>query len=498
MKTTPGTPSEGASRSYRNIFGIAGLVIVLLSILGLIFYYLILPYFTNDTTIMPVQPVSNEKIDQEIPAANTTSTVPIILPPEVPTYTDLAQDFPEIINPKISLFSTRAREMLRNNRFVVIPATNEEFFNVYLSNKEKNAPNFITTDSFLHTTHLVFKHLSAQFNGKKDSTADFLNGVISELNLQTVSALHIPAVFGSKAAETIIKEQNLNISTQPTQRTLADVSKGNEQDYDLSYLLPLTKEKPGNYPDFMKNNAWNHKNLGTFLGNWTELISTSPTRFPVSMNEGVGGPSTEDISIDTRGYVEPEPQIYQTIATITKETRTELEKNKKITPAQKKILINLETAASTLQAISESELNKIPLSENAHHFIMSYGEWLESMWTYLYQADLAVHNGSRETVLALHPLPTLANAAQLTNSNSILQVGTGKVFDIFIIITVNGKQKVARGGVYSFYEIIKPATERIDPKQWPTLITDTLNALPPELPEWTKNYIDLSILGITK
>lgn len=495
-ETKSSPPSNRSLIILAIIIGIVGL--------GLIVYFVILPYFKKEPST-PTPPASGPITNPNIPPNPSNPSSPITpAVNEPPIYTTLEQEFPNLVNNKTGLFSSRAKELLKKNGFVVVPAENEEFFSVYKTNQDQHTPNFITTDSFLHSTHLIFKHLGQNLNNKKDSTADFLNGVIEQLKLETVSAVHLPAAFGAPTAEKILSDEGRGIPKAPSldttstnPRVIGVITAGIDE-YDISFLFPLVQTKPGNLPDFMKNEGWGYKAVNTFLGSWTELISTSVHQIPVVMAEGTGGNEPETEAIDERGYVEPEPKVYERISELTKETRLELEKNKKLSAPGRTLLISLEKTALTLKAISESEINKIPLTEEAHQFIIHYPDWLETVWKQVYSVQLAKNNGGTLATLAQNPSATLANAALLSKSNSTLQVGTGKVFDIFVIVTVNGKQKLARGGVYSYYEFMKPATERLIPSAWRELISNTLNSLPPDLPKWTNNFIDLSAVEITK
>jgi len=56
-------------------------------------------------------------------------------------------------------FSEKARELLRENGFVVTPGYKDEMYNVYVECKELNEPIFVTTDAVLHTSHIFFDYL---------------------------------------------------------------------------------------------------------------------------------------------------------------------------------------------------------------------------------------------------------------------------------------------------------------------------------------------------
>jgi hypothetical protein len=507
--TSPQPPVSNEKEIKKTTSSTSNLPLIILVIIvgligiGLIIYFFILPYFKKEPITLPT-PSSTPEVSI---TASTTPYTP--LPPqtssssvihEPPTYATLEQEFPELINGKTGLFSTQAKELLKKNGFVAVPADNQEFFNIYHTNTDQHLPNFITTDSILHTANLIFTHLNHKLGEQKRSTATLLNSTLEQLKLQKITPEYVPAIFGSTVAQKIITDTGtpLSISSSSTEtnpRIIGPITMAPEN-YDTHPLLSLITTKPGNLPSFMTNDAWSYKNLNTFLGSWTEIISTSTTSNSVAFVEGIGGPDDEIQTVDDRGYAEPEPFVYQRIAELTKQTREQLEKNKKLSNSDHALLISLEKTCATLQTISQSEINKIPLTEDAHHFIKNYGDWLQNVWEEVYSSDLA-KNGDTNAVLAKHPASTLATAANFPDGR-ILQTGTGKVFDLFVIVTVNGKQKLARGGIYSYYEFIKPTAERLSLPVWRELISNSLNSLPPELPNWTKNYLDTSALEITK
>ena len=55
--------------------------------------------------------------------------------------------------------SEEAKELLRQNGFVVTPGYKDEIYDVYAECKEHNQPIFVTTDAVLHTSHIFFDYL---------------------------------------------------------------------------------------------------------------------------------------------------------------------------------------------------------------------------------------------------------------------------------------------------------------------------------------------------
>ena len=178
---------DDAKKSSAGLIALASIAgLILLSLVG---YFFIWPLLSKDRATTPAITEKNAfpiaQTDQAKQPPTPSSTTPTQPPPVEPTtYTNLEQEFPELINAKYGLFSPRAKELLKNNKFVAVPGATEQFFNTYKTNTEQHIPNFITTDSLLHTTHLVFKHLGQKINEDKVTTADILTNMAKKMNLE--------------------------------------------------------------------------------------------------------------------------------------------------------------------------------------------------------------------------------------------------------------------------------------------------------------------------
>lgn len=78
--------------------------------------------------------------------------------PKVKDYT-VKDNLSNVYQYKRFQFTKDQKQALAKNAFVVVPGSNLEFFQVYEMNRYDNIPSFITTDSVLHTYHLLFDTL---------------------------------------------------------------------------------------------------------------------------------------------------------------------------------------------------------------------------------------------------------------------------------------------------------------------------------------------------
>jgi len=245
----------------------------------------------------------------------------------------------------------------------------------------------------------------------------------------------------------------------------------------LHSLLPLTTEKSEGYPVFMQNLAWMRKELNTYLGSWTELKhDTILYAKQVYAELGGGGPKPKDY----RGYVEPNPYVYARLASLLKMTKEGLEIRGFLSEKNKENLGKMEQLALSLKIISEKELNNIPLTEEEYDLIKSYGGQLEHFWYEIFSEDYA-----RPILDDNTDAPLIADVA--TDPNGfVLEEATGYISEIYVVVPIEGKLRIAKGGVYSYYEFSWPMSDRLTDKKWKELLQSE-NA--PQLPDWTSIFI---------
>jgi hypothetical protein len=68
----------------------------------------------------------------------------------------------------------------------------------------------------------------------------------------------------------------------------------------------------------------------------------------------------------------------------------------------------------------------------------------------------------------------------------VLEEGSGFIQTIYAVVPVEGKLRIARGGVYSYYEFPWPASDRLTDDAWRQMLFDKKT---PQAPEWTALFI---------
>lgn len=301
--------------------------------------------------------------------------------------------------------------------------------------------------------------------------------------------LDIPAAMGSTAAADILRDQgDFKLACYPEnmsrlQSYLAELKIGawtqNLYWTWMYSLLPLTTEKGAGYPSFMQNLAWQHKNLNTYLGSWTELKhDTILYAKQVYAELGAGGSEEPP---DYRGYVEPNPEVYARLASLAKMTRDGLQGRELLAEADAQNLTLLYDLSLKLKTISEKELGNQALTTEEDDLIKSYGGQLEHFWLEAFR-DEGIQSRSQ---LSDEPAALVADVATDPNGQ-VLEEGIGNIYEIYAAVPIDGKLRLAKGGVFSYYEFPWLLSDRLTDTKWREMIASDL---PPDQPDWTAIFM---------
>lgn len=305
--------------------------------------------------------------------------------------------------------------------------------------------------------------------------------------------LDIPATMGSSEAKNILSgmgETQYACYSENMSKMNEYVSGLNTEVWTQSLywgwlyqLRPLLDEKSSGYPTFMQNTAWTRKELNTFLGNWSQLKHDTILYAKQVYAELGGGRPKEK---DDRGYVEPNPYVYARLASLLKMTNEGLEMRGLLAPSMKDNLSKIEQLAMSLKTISEKELNNEKLTDEEYELIRSYGGQLEHFWLEINKDESAFKEStSQGDYLNENPAAIVIDVATDPNGQA-LEEGTGKIFEIYVVVPIDGKLRIAKGGVYSYYEFTWPMSDRLTDKKWRELLN---SGQAPRLPEWTNVFM---------
>ena len=255
----------------------------------------------------------------------------------------------------------------------------------------------------------------------------------------------------------------------------------------LNTLKPLLTVKGEGYPSFMQNQSWQHKELVTFLGSWAELKHDTILYAKQVYAEMGGGDITER---DDRGYVEPNSELYARLAALSAATASGLKQRGLLDERDYVSLQRMEELALSLMTIADKELQEQDLTEEEYELIRSFGGQLEHFWLEALRDEKA----GEEVYLKDYPAALITDVA--TNpEGEVLEVGTGFVDRIYVVVPVDGSLRLTVGAVYSYYEFAWPSQDRLTDEKWREIINigyigdpSAVVAEPPEMPDWVQSY----------
>lgn len=281
--------------------------------------------------------------------------------------------------------------------------------------------------------------------------------------------LDVAAALGSDAALMILQEKGATDYegyTENMRKLREGLAKDNPTLWSaslyagwLNTLRPLLDVKGEGYPVFMQNEEWTKKNLECFAGSYAELKHDTILYAKQVIAEMGGGMDEEP---DDRGYVEPEPLVYERFAALSRQTAEGLKKYGMLAASDEENLSRLCVIAEQLLAISNKELQDEVLTDEEYEFIRSYGGNIEHFW---YEAVKDIADGEYFAAPE-YPAAIVADIATDPDNGLALEVATGNPSEIYVVVRVDGKIKVARGSVYSFYQFPWPSDDRLTDTKW--------------------------------
>ena len=282
------------------------------------------------------------------------------------------------------------------------------------------------------------------------------------------NALDVPAALGSDEALSILDEngetsyqgysENMASLRQKFADAPEDTWKASLYSQWLYTLDPLLDVKGEGWPSFMRTSAWARKNLQSYLGSYTELKHDTVLYSKQAMAE-LGGGMIEDK--DDRGYVEAEPELFARLVALVEATSSGLEGFGMLGSEDKENLEKLDYLASQLQVIATKELQEESLTDDEFELIRSFGGQIEHFWQEVYKNE---PHGEKLTTREF-PAAIVTDVATDPNG-SVLELGTGRVSTMFVIVPVDGKLRIASGPVYTFYQFEWPLSDRLTDTSW--------------------------------
>ncbi|MHB8125428.1 MAG: DUF3160 domain-containing protein [Desulfitobacteriaceae bacterium] len=298
--------------------------------------------------------------------------------------------------------------------------------------------------------------------------------------------LDIPASMGSKEAYAILEAMGEtgyekypeNMKKMQGYIASLDITVWTQNLYWswLHTLAPLTEPKGEGYPSFMNNQAWTRKQLETYLGSWTELKHDTILYAKQVYAECGGG----ELPLDDRGYVEPNSVVYARLAALTRMTIEGLNSRGLLIKNDQTSLERMEELALKLKTIADKELTNQPLDDQEYELIRGFGAQLEHFWLEALRDEGVDHRSA----IGENPAALIADVATDPNGQ-VLEEGTGFVSNIYAVVPVDGKLRITKGAVYSYYEFPWSASDRLTDQKWKEMLESGQKI---DRPSWLQMY----------
>jgi len=231
----------------------------------------------------------------------------------------------------------------------------------------------------------------------------------------------------------------------------------------LYSLRALIGEFGQGYPNFMRTEAWEKKELNAALASWTQLRHDTILYAKQSYT-----PIRTSLPPEVSGYVEPVPEFYGRLLALTRMTRQGLSDFNALSTQAEERLANLEDILARLIEIANKELTNQTLSEDDYAYIRQFGKTLEG-------AIIGVEEKGVKTTL-------VADVHTHTAEGNVLEEGVGYV-DLIIVAcpALDGSIYLAAGPVLSYYEFKHPMSDRLTDEAWRDLLVSPSR---PNRPTW--------------
>jgi hypothetical protein len=343
-----------------------------------------------------------------------------------------------------------------------------------------------TIDSWLFSE--IVSPYSGEYIGKKDPKP--FTWVKTDLGREVRGfprGLDVMALFGSKRAKEILKELG-DTEYSDYEKKFSELKK--EIDslpldawfqnlyWNWLYVLrSLLGEFDEGYQTFMQTKAWQDKELTTALSSWAELRHDTILYVKQSYTIAELGGAPEEPVV---GYVEPVPEFYARLLTLSKMTNQGLNK---LVPKEELEKLKIEDALNRfseiltrLLEISKKELENKPLTEDEYYFIDNFGAISEGLIKEIAEGEADPD---------IFKTTLIADVHTEGNTKKVLEEGVGYIKTLIVAYKLpQGHILLGVGPVFSYYEFKQPMENRLTDEAW----REILKTNPPLEPEWVKNF----------
>lgn len=385
-------------------------------------------------------------------------------------------------------------------------------FNEYLdSNKCKLLIDNLKEKNSVSIGESGGQELQFRLMGQRFVPDSYIIQKLTNYNRPMPNSLDIMAGFGNKKAKSLMLSSYLPEWPEykdALNRIISENEKLEEDDwtknlyynwiYNLKALFEIKNTE--SLPFFMKSKGWENKTLNTCLGSWAELRHNTILYAKQSMVVECGGGEPETfkkwIPEPPKGYVEPNIEFYSRLKNLMERTINELRNRGLIDEELFDKGNEFIGLLKFLQDVSFKELNNEVISLQEYEQIQKIGSLLEDLTESIVSLGSFENDNSELPAAEIEEedygytnvnepdknMPVIADVH--TAFDNALEVGVGNAHEMYVLVEIEGKLKLTRGAIFSFYEFPHPINERLSDEKWQKMLQDGKE--PPQ-PQWI-NY----------
>lgn len=309
----------------------------------------------------------------------------------------------------------------------------------------------------------------------------------------STTALAVMSILGNKTADPLVQDwintnatgsknvlsKNVNSLKSQFEKIPEDVWTQNIYWgwlYTIKSLFTESIDKTG-YPMFVKNEAWNKKNLQASLGSWTELKHDTLLYAKQTYTEqGAGGDA--EIPPVPKGYVEPNIPFFDRLIGLAQMTEDGLKNRGLIDGVFIGRSQNFLEALKFFKGIAVKQLQNEKISDDEFEELRNKGGYLSIVLEPIPGEEMLEKNARSALIADVHTD---------TIKGEILYEADGIPNYIWVSVKDQNGTRLTKGLVFNYYEFTAPLGQRLTDESWRTLNYTLDKSKLPQSPSWVNS-----------
>lgn len=246
--------------------------------------------------------------------------------------------------------------------------------------------------------------------------------------------------------------------------------------YTIKSLYTGDVDKTG-YPMFVKNDAWNLKNLQASLGSWTELKHDTLLYAKQSYAEFGGGGEHPTPPPVPKGYVEPNIPFLDRLIALTQMTEDGLKSRDLINGIFVSRNDSFLKSLNFFKNIAVKELQNEKISDDDFETLRTEAGYMSRLLDALPGEE--IHEKDARSAL-------IADIQTDVKKNQILYEADGIPNYIYVAVKDQNGTRLTKGLVFNYFEFNAPIGQRLTDQDWWTLNYTQDKSKLPAIPNWAQ------------